>query len=398
MNDPNTKRDPRGKRYDVFGRTPEFYHVPWELLEDYDRFMAYAIKSKTITDDLSTLAMEDPAGFVAHFSKDPLRVIIAMPKRHYRGLEDLPPAVARALKELRYRGVDQKVVPNDDDLMEWETCQTDNPEADAAFHTQAKRYTFEFIAVVGGLSRARNTAIGEAIKSEAVFVIWQDDDLLAADGYGGLAEIWLRLLSHRQPCVGALYCTRKRRPTWACSFMPAAGAPQPNADGLLQVAELATGLCCFHVKVVYGEIARIFGGSKDTQEPGIKYRDRDTGETLFGFYQNVVVDGDLLSEDYFLNYLMRCARIPILADTKILARHVDADGSVYPEGDFPPLASLEDAPTPPAAGLIPPTPAPKPADVRLAEMADEASLAEKNNAETKRDTLQEENDAKERKP
>lgn len=334
------ERDPLGKRYDVFGRTPDFYHVPWDLVEDYERHMAYAMRSKTMTDELSELAMSAPAAFVAHFNKGPLRVIIATPKRHYAGIEDLPRGIAQALMELRYRGA---LMANPDDEKErsvWLRCQTDDVESDKRFHAEARRYSFEFIAVIGGLCRARNTAVADALKSGATFVLWNDDDLLVADGYNSLAEVWLRLLSHRQPVVGALYCTRKRRPTWAATFMPAAEY-QPKADGLLQVAELATGLCCIHVKTVYGELGRIFGGDREKGTPGIKYRDRDTGEELFGFYQNVVNDGDLLSEDYFLCFLMRCAKIPIVADTKIKVRHVEPNGSVYPEGEFPPIAALE---------------------------------------------------------
>lgn len=332
------ERDPLGKRYDVFGRTPEFYHVPWDLVEDYERHMAYAMRSKTMTDELSELAMSDPAAFVAHFNKGPLRVIIATPKRHYHGVEDLPRGIGRAIVELRFRGTPPPAKL--EDRKAWAEVQTDDGAADLAFHAEARRYSFEFIAVIGGLCRARNTAVADALKSCATFVLWNDDDLLVADGYNSLAEVWLRLLSHRQPVVGALYCTRKRRPTWAATFMPAAEY-QPKADGLLQVAELATGLCCIHVKTVYGELGRIFGGDREKGTPGIKYRDRDTGEELFGFYQNVVVDGDLLSEDYWLNYLMRCAKIPIVADTKIKVRHVEPNGSVYPEGEFPPIAALE---------------------------------------------------------
>lgn len=337
MNSQNSERDPRGKKYELQGGTPPYYFVPWDVVFDYD----ILCRRKGLTPDQLDKLVNDPRAFVASFPKaDVLRVIIAMPKRHYAGVEDLPASVAHALKVLRFRGT--KTPDKAEDLKAWALAQTDHAEADAEFHTQARRYSFEFIAVVGGLCRARNTAVAEAIGSGAVFVIWQDDDLLVADGYNSLAEVWLRLLSHRQNCVGALYCTRKRRPTWAATFMAAAGAPQPNADGLLQVAELATGLCCIHVRTVYGELGRIFGGDKDKGEAGIKYRDRDTGETVFGFYQNVVVDGDLLSEDYFLNYLMRCAKIPILCDTKIKVRHVEPNGAVYPEGDFPPIASLED--------------------------------------------------------
>ena len=61
----------------------------------------------------------------------------------------------------------------------------------------------------------------------------------------------------------------------------------------------------------------------------------------------MVIDGDLLSEDYFLNYLMRCAKIPIIADTKIKLRQIEPtyngkDLHVYPEGEFPPIPAYDE--------------------------------------------------------
>lgn len=268
-----------------------------------------------------------------------LKVVVATPKRSYHGIEDLPAGIARALSELALRGT--PCPTNAEQHAAWTKFQTADPAADQAFRAQANKYQFEFLVAIGGMSRARNTCVGEFLKDQDnVFLIWQDDDLERADGYTGLAEVWLRLLSHRQPITGAIYCTRKPRPHWAVSFMPAAEF-QPDGDGLLQVAELAGGLKCIHRKV-FTEVARIFGVNEKNKQAGINYRDRDTGETLTGFYQNAVIDHDLLSEDYFLDYLCRCAGIPIYADIAIKARHVEADGTTYPPGDFPPIPGVDD--------------------------------------------------------
>lgn len=278
--------------------------------------------------------------------KPPARipVMIATPKRSFAGPQDLPPAIGRALHELAIRGTPGWY--ENTGGIKWEP-----PPADRAFREQADKYTFEFVAAAGGMCRARNTCTAEFLTS-AEFLLWLDDDLdkdQNRDGPGTLADMILRLLSHRQPAVGALYCTRKKRPQWACTFMPSALlSDDSQKDGLLQVAELAGGATLFHRKV-FEELKRIFGDeplAATPKQPSINYRDRDTGETVAGFYQNIVVDGDLLSEDYWMSYLCRCARIPLLVDTKIKLRHYekDAKGKLisYPEGDWPPIPA-EDA-------------------------------------------------------
>ena len=174
------------------------------------------------------------------------------------------------------------------------------------------------------------------------FIIWWDRDLFP-DAPLTVAEVWLRLLSHKQPVVGGIYCKRDhtKRPTWAASWIAVAGLDADSEnDGLLQVAELAGGATCIHRKV-FTEIGRLY--RKDPKEPngpGIYYRDRDTGERLFGFYQICVMDNDLLSEDYFFNFLCRCSRVAILADTKLKLRHIEVvagQSHIYPPDRFPPI-------------------------------------------------------------
>lgn len=274
------------------------------------------------------------------------KIVIATPVRYWRGPEHLDedlPHIGIALKELTLRGTaEPDKGPNGEPNAAWKvwsSAQTGNAEADKAFHAEAAQWDFEFMAAVGGLCRARNNLVAEARKLGADMIIWTDDDLCP---HGmTLAEAWLRLASGPEPVAGALYCKRERdvkRPRWACSFMPSAEL-QPAADGLLQVAELATGLKKIKV-AVYDALAKVFGDDLTAKgDPGsIKYRDRDDGSYMYGFYQNVVNRGDLLSEDYFLDYCCRCAGIGIIADTKIKCRQVSKDGKlVYPEGPFPPI-------------------------------------------------------------
>lgn len=239
----------------------------------------------------------------------------------------MPTAVRKALHELATRG-------------------TEN-EADEAFHDQASKYTFEWAVAVGGLCRARNGAVHEFMKAKGHFLIWWDSDL-EPDGMSA-AEAILRLLSHRVPIVGGLYCKRAKRPQWVGSFMPAAEMQkEPDRKDLLQMLELGGGFKCFMWRV-FDEIGRICG-SQPKPDAKVKvntigYRDRDTGEWMVGYYQNLVFDGDLLSEDYWMDWLCRVQQIAIWADTKIKLRHVEVDDDlhrhVYPPDSFPPIQAVD---------------------------------------------------------
>lgn len=201
---------------------------------------------------------------------------------------------------------------------------------DKGFREQADKYTFEWAVAVGGMCRARNGAVHEFQKMKGHFLVWLDSDL-EPDGMT-LAQAILRLLSHRLPIVGGLYCKRAKKPQWACSFMPAAEMQKDNTrEDLLQVAELAGGFKCYFWRT-FSEIARIY--------PKLEYRDRDTGEKLTAFYQNLNLDGDMLSEDYWLDYLCRSAQIAIWSDTKLKLRHREGD-VIYPPADFPPIQAVD---------------------------------------------------------
>ncbi len=236
-------------------------------------------------------------------------VMIATPLREWRGPEDLPPQVGRMIRELAGR-------------------------------PDAQEYRWEFAAAVGGLCRARNNCVHEFLKSDNTWLYWRDKDL--HDQAGADADHLLRLLAHRQPVIGGTYCKRAKRPTWVATWMPAARM-QENLPGVVQVAELGGGGKLYHRRV-FTELRRIFG-EEPLKTPGassILYRERETGEMIAGFYQDLVLEQDLLSEDYFLDYLCRCAKIPILADTVARLVHVGGDGTHYPEGGAWPPVPAED--------------------------------------------------------
>lgn len=262
-----------------------------------------------------------------------LLVIIAMPLRHFAGMEDLPRVVGAALRELATRGTGKMTMgPGSEG------------QVDRAFRLEANKYEFEFMAVVGGLCRARNEAVKEFLLAKGEFLLWWDDDLQPVGMTPG--EAVLRILSHRQPVVGGLYCKRAKKPAWVCSWLTTAELKfDRKKDGLLQVLELGTGFKCYHRKV-FTEIGRIYGtdveADKGNRGNSILYRDRDSGEKVFGFFQNLVLHGELLSEDYFLDFLSANVRVPVCCDVKLKLRHRDADGSSYPPNDaFPPIPAVD---------------------------------------------------------
>ena len=238
----------------------------------------------------------------------PIKVWIATPLRKYDGPQDLPPQIGRALRDLDER-------------------------KDVAFRVHADKYEFEFVAVLGGVIRGRNAVVHDFLKDEAAqFLLWWDADIFPDDG----AVAVLRLLSHRQPVIGGLYVRRGgKRPQFVVTWFPEAKL-EPNAEGAIQVVELGGGFKCYHRKV-FTELRRLF--------PKLVYIHRETGEKCCGFYQHVIVDGDDLSEDYWMDLLCRKVQIGILADTELKVAHVDGDGTSYPEkGKWPPIPCLEDQP------------------------------------------------------
>lgn len=227
--------------------------------------------------------------------KKRLPVMVAVPLRHYKSEKDLPPQIGRMLRELAERSAEHD-------------------------------YTFEFAAACGGLCSARNRLVHEFLfKSDAQILVWRDADL--HDQAGKEADHMLRLLANMREngahVLGGMYCKREKRPRWVANWINEA---KIQAGELLQVAELGMGAKAYS-KTALLELRRIFGDeplkNKETGAQSILYRDRETGEMVAAFHQIAVIDGDLLSEDFFLDWLCRCAKVPIWADTELRLRHLD---------------------------------------------------------------------------
>lgn len=198
-------------------------------------------------------------------------------------------------------------------------------------------FEFYLAVMVGGIARARNkiTHAFKLANKENPNVKWLltlDDDIETAEDGSDI----LRLLGHKRPLVGVLYTTREVEGVhWVTNFMHEV---EIQKGGLLQVLETGTGMKLHQIKV-FTELERILQDS-------INYTDRDTGERITGYYQQVVLktdvrpDGDLLPEDFFFDHLCRMCKIGIFVDTTIKLKHRGPDGTLYPVGEWPAIPGI----------------------------------------------------------
>lgn len=195
---------------------------------------------------------------------------------------------------------------------------------------------FEFwqSVVEGGIAWGRNRMVGNFRKlrkkhPNLKWLYWADDDVEQT------AEGLLRLLSHKHPIVGSLYTVRAPDGHWVATFMYEV---KKQAGDLLQVLECGTGgLLTFYE--LYDVLEQVY--------PYLEYIDRDSGEKLHAFFQQVVIDKVPYPEDYFFCYLCRYAKLAdekvgvgIFVDTTMKLKHRGPDGTLYPT-EWPPIPGIE---------------------------------------------------------
>jgi len=230
-------------------------------------------------------------------------VMIATPIKHWKGLNGLHDNFKRILNEIAELNAD-------------EDCP----------------FRFENAFMEGGIVRARNKIVGSFMaRKHLKWLVFLDDDLEPPNGES-IKPYLLRLLAHKLPIVGSLYCKRQPEAAWVANFMFEVELQQ---NGLLQVAEVGTGMKKYH-REVFENLQRIF--------PLIAYIDRDSGEKEWGYFQHAVIGGDLMSEDYFCDCLCRMCKIGLWVDTEIRLMHRHHDGTMFPlGGEWPTIPGLEPA-------------------------------------------------------
>ena len=198
-----------------------------------------------------------------------------------------------------------------------------------------KPYEFVLALCDMGVVPARNKLVANFRQSDCKWLAWLDYDMEPQEGENLLDHL-LHLLSKKLPIISGLYTTREENCHWVCNFLYEA---QPQKGTVVQVIESGVGAFKLYHREVFDQIEQQF--------PQISYTDRATGEKLSAFFQHCVVThdlqaaGDLLPEDFFLDFLCRQCRISVWVDTSVRLKHRGPDGKLYPTGDWPPIPNLE---------------------------------------------------------
>lgn len=198
-------------------------------------------------------------------------------------------------------------------------------------------WAFDYAAIAGGnVARGRNKIVATFLRGPYRWLIFKDDDIVATK------EDIVRLLTHRLHVVGALYTTKEPEPHWVLNaFREAAIDPE---TGILPIAEIGTGLKCYH-RTVFEEIIK--------KEPGLEYKADEDGQQEWGiFCMGMMKVGDRmrwLSEDYWVDQVCWKYNIPVHADTRIKLRHLDGTTSYPLDDKWPalPQPSEQSLPQPP---------------------------------------------------
>ena len=110
-------------------------------------------------------------------------------------------------------------------------------------------------------------------------------------------------------------------------------------NGLLQVVEVGTGAL-----LTFYELYDLI----ECNYPNLEYIDRDNGERLVGFFQQIVIDKCPYPEDFFFCYLCRHlimgpekVGVGVFIDTKLKLKHRDPDEKLIPDV-WPPIPGVSE--------------------------------------------------------
>lgn len=177
----------------------------------------------------------------------------------------------------------------------------------------------------GGIFQARNRFVSDFMEKGG-----EPDDRLLFWDYDLMpnAQDLVNLLCHDLSIVGGLYTTRAEQGHWVMNKLPGAS---PNANGILPVMELGTGLKCYKRRVFTKVLE---------DNPWLNCEsDHDHRKRVLSFFSMGPVwdtklwpgRGRALTEDYWLDWLTRESGFVTCVDTKIKLRHKDDHtGKIYP--------------------------------------------------------------------
>jgi hypothetical protein len=171
-----------------------------------------------------------------------------------------------------------------------------------------------------GIARSRNNLAAQFMRSDCTHLLFIDCDLIFHADHVG------RIVEHDEPVVGGLYPKKQEGVIeWVLNTL----RPQPKPDerGLQPMLYVGTGFLCLRRDV----LERMRG-----TYPESHYRE-DYGERLndgFDFFPMGVYrgpaypDGRYLSEDWYFSQRCQDMGIPVLADTKVILKHIGP--AIYP--------------------------------------------------------------------
>jgi GT2 family glycosyltransferase len=163
------------------------------------------------------------------------------------------------------------------------------------------------------IQMARNRLLAEAIKLDVDDIVWIDSDIS-----------WdpmdlMKLCLHEEDVVGATY--RKKMPeSTHFTLMLIKGNETPDWRGLVEVSRLGTGFLRMTKKTM-----------KELFESSVEYID-SKGASVRNVFEVGLLDGEFLSEDFFVCEKLKKLGYKIMLDSKINLGH---EGNFTYRGDVP---------------------------------------------------------------
>lgn len=199
---------------------------------------------------------------------------------------------------------------------------TPTPQTQAAWDLFAQPigpYRFERQKVhCYSAAKGRNILTALAVRSKASKVLFVDGDMNWSDIHV------LRILQHKELCVGGLYPKKILSLTqhWVAQFL----APAAREDGLWESVEVGAGWLCVDLKLIE---------QLNAANPALRYLSDDPilkGEDIFDLWSEVVVVGDWLkqdavwprrlTEDFAFCWRIRQLGVPVWVDTICQIGHI----------------------------------------------------------------------------
>lgn len=163
-----------------------------------------------------------------------------------------------------------------------------------------------------GVINARIVAANRFLETDCSHLLTIDSDVV-----NWTPDVIQQLLKHDKDVIGAFYTKKQKKLDYVCAALP--DKPEPDKEGLMEVARLGTGFLLVKRKVL--------------EKMKEKWKDSETfvnvqGKELFNFYPMGVRNREYVSEDWFFCDRARELGYKIYGDTNIVLGHLGE--AIYP--------------------------------------------------------------------